>query len=96
MTTTRLAALLLAAAALAACGTRDGRSDHPADADSGQAAPATVPTPNNPSAPDSTTGVAPLSGTPEGNKPGLAGDSMSAKSPGGVKAGQEGEPRKRP
>ena len=87
----RLAALALAGAALSACGAKEGRSDHPADADSGQAAPATVPTVNNPNAPDSTAGVAPVGSQP----PGIAGDTLSSKQPGGAKPPQgAGTPRR--
>jgi len=94
MTIGRLTAILFAGAALAACG--GGRNDHPADGDTGQAAPATVPTVNNPEAPDSTTGVSPaLSGTPQGNNPGIAGDTTSSQQPGGAKPPQPvGDPRR--
>jgi hypothetical protein len=87
---TRLAALSLACAALAACGAKEGRSDHPADADSGQAAPATVPTVNSPAAPDSTDGVSQRTG-----QPGVAGDTLGSKAPGGARPPQAvGTPRR--
>ncbi len=88
----RFAALALAGMALAACNASGGRSDHPADADSGQAAPATVPTVNNPDAPDSTAGVAPVG---SGQPPGVAGDTLSSQKAGGARPPQPvGTPRR--
>ena len=76
----RLAALALASAALAACNARDGRSDHPGDADSGQAAPATVPTVTDTEGPDSTAGMSARTG-----RAGVAGDTLGSQAPGGAK-----------
>jgi hypothetical protein len=65
----------LAAALLAACGgTKSGRSDYVRDGDTGQAAPATVPTVNNPQAPDSTAGVSQRTGSTA-----ASGDTLGAK-----------------
>ena len=64
--------LLGAAAALAAC-TAGGREDYVKDGDTGAAAPATVQTVNQPTAPDSTAGVSRRTGTP-----GSIGDTNSA------------------
>ncbi|HET7458907.1 MAG TPA: hypothetical protein VFJ74_14755 [Gemmatimonadaceae bacterium] len=73
--TTRVAAALVAAAALAACGgTKSGRSDYVRDGDTGAASPASTPTLNSPAAPDSTAGVSQRTGTP-----GAAGDTLGAK-----------------
>ena len=89
----RLAALALAAAALAACGGANDNQQQPAaGGDTGFAAPATVPTVNNPDAPDSTAGVAPVG---SGQPPGVAGDTMSSQRPGGAKPPQPvGTPRR--
>lgn len=56
---TRLAGLALVAASLAACGAEGGRSDYVRDGDTGAASPAATFTPDNPGAPDSTTGLTP-------------------------------------
>jgi uncharacterized lipoprotein len=61
---------IVAVAALGACDVKGGREHYnKADEDTGQAAPAAVPTPNSPSAPDSTAGVSQGTG-----KAGPAGD----------------------
>lgn len=91
MTITRLAALALGALALAACGAKEGREDYKADGDTGQAAPATVPTVNNPSAPDSTDGVGQRTGARQ-----HAGDTLGSKTGNVVPPMQTGDPRKRP
>jgi hypothetical protein len=70
--------LLGAAAALAAC-TAGGRDDYVKDGDTGAAAPATVQTVNQPTAPDSTAGVSRRTGTP-----GNAGDTNTAPTPKGT------------
>ena len=55
----RAAAVVAVWAALAACTPEGGRENYnKADEDTGQASPGTVLTPNSPSAPDSTQGVA--------------------------------------
>jgi len=70
----RAAAIVAVVAALTACSPDGGRENYnKADEDTGQAAPGTVLTPNSPSAPDSTTGVA-----PDTLKAGAAGDRQGA------------------
>ena len=59
--------------ALGAC-TEGGRSDYVKDGDTGAAAPATRPTLDNPSAPDSTAGVSQRTG-----QRGVAGDTLGSK-----------------
>ena len=78
----RLAAAILLAATAAACGgSGNGRTDYVKDGDTGAAAPATVLTPDNPGAPDSTTGMSQRTGTP-----GAAGTRTDAKGDSGLKA----------
>ena len=62
------------ALALAACGTEGGRSDYVNDT---AASPATVPTPDNPGAPDSTAGMSQRTGAPgaAGTRASVNGDS---------------------
>ena len=74
------AALLALGATLSACGTKGGRDEYTHDADTGAAAPATVPTVNNPAAPDSTSGMSARTGKPgtAGVRQGGAGDVTGA------------------
>ena len=60
-------------AALGGC-TQGGRDDYVRDGDTGAASPATVPTVDNPQAPDSTAGVSARTGTR-----GVAGDTSGSK-----------------
>ena len=70
----RAAAVVAVWAALAACTPEGGRENYnKADEDTGQASPGTVLTPNSPSAPDSTQGVA-----SDTLKAGAAGDRQGA------------------
>ena len=75
---TRAAALAIAlgssVAALGACDSKGGRSDYVQDGDTGAAAPATVPTVDNPATPDSTAGVSQRTG-----ERGVAGDTLGSK-----------------
>src|SRR5689334_21547613 len=70
---TRLCALA-AIVSLAACG---GNGDYVKDGDTGAASPATTPTPDNPGAPDSTSGMSQRAGAPgaSGTRQGTNGDS---------------------
>lgn len=77
MTRTTTATALVLAATLLACG---GRKDggYARDGDTGAASPATTPTPDNPGAPDSTTGLSPQrTGSPSvaGTRQSVNGDS---------------------
>jgi hypothetical protein len=74
----RLAAGALVALALAACGgSKSGRTDYVKDGDTGVAAPGTVLTPDNPGAPDSTSGMSQRTGAPgvAGTRTDVHGDS---------------------
>jgi hypothetical protein len=71
----RLATLAAVVGALGACGgSKEGRDRYVGDADSGAAAPATVPTPDNPATPESTLGVGGRTGAPA-----AAGDTSAAR-----------------
>ena len=67
--------MLAAALAVAACA-EGGRTEYANDGDTGAAAPATVPTPDAPQAPDSTAGVSDRTG-----RDGVAGDTLGATAP---------------
>ena len=77
-------ALCAATLALAACGgSSGGRSDYAKDADTGAAAPATVPKVDAPGAPDSTAGVSERTGSraPSGDTLGSKGKATGATNP---------------
>lgn len=82
MQITRLAGVALAAALLAACGPDGGRSDYQRDGDTGAASPATTPTPDNPGAPDSTTGLSPE----RAGSPGTAGTRTTTDGDSGIRS----------
>ena len=92
-------ASLATVALLAACGTEGGRSDYVKDGDTGAASPATVPTPDNPGAPDSTSGMSQRAGAPgtAGTRQGVNGDSgIRSNSPAGTNPGTGNATPKRP
>jgi hypothetical protein len=69
--------VMLAAAALFAACSKGDSNGYAQDGDTGAASPATVPTPNNPGAPDSTAGMSQRAGAPgaAGTRQGTNGDS---------------------
>ena len=84
------------ALALAACG---GRSEYVKDGDTGAASPATVLTPDNPGAPDSTSGMSHRAGAPgaAGTRQGVNGDSgVRSSSPASTTPGTGNQTPKRP
>lgn len=82
MTVRVKAGLLALAALLAACGAEGGRTDYPADADTGAASPASTPTPDAPGAPDSTTGLTPQ----RTGSPGAAGTRQTRSGDSGIRS----------
>jgi hypothetical protein len=99
MTVRTKAGMLALAALLAACGAEGGRSDYPADGDTGGAAPATVITPDNPGAPDSTAGMSQRTGSPgvAGTRQSVNGDSgLRSTSPASTTPGVGNPTPKRP
>ena len=70
-------AAVAAMVTVAAC----GGGDYPADGDTGAPAPATVPTPDQPGAPDSTAGMSQRTGSP-----GAAGTRQSVNGDSGLKS----------
>lgn len=86
----RTAAVTAAAAlvAVAACDAKSGRDDYARDGDTGAAAPATVLTPTNEAAPDSTAGISQRTGTP-GSAGDRQGQNGTAAIPNTPAAGQE-------
>ena len=99
MTTRLRITALVAVALLAACGGKDGRSDYVKDGDTGAASPATTPTPDNPGAPDSTSGMSQRTGSPgmAGTRQGANGDSgIRSTSPAGTNPGTGSATPKRP
>ena len=88
---------LAAVALLAACGSKSG--EYVKDGDTGAASPATVPTPNNPGAPDSTSGMSQRAGAPgvAGTRQGANGDSgIRSSSPASTTPGVGNATPKRP
>ena len=92
-------AALATVALLAACGSEGGRGDYVKDGDTGAASPATVVTPDNPGAPDSTSGMSQRAGAPgvAGTRQGVNGDSgIRSSSPAGTNPGSGNATPKRP
>ena len=97
MTFRMKAGALAAAALLAACGQKQG--EYSKDGDTGAASPATVPTPDNPGAPDSTSGMSQRAGAPgaAGTRQGVNGDSgIRSTSPASTTPGVGNATPKRP